>query len=124
MSNPQIVSSIIGLIIASVIFYLVRKDHLKPKQAFRWFAVAIAIAAIGLYPTIIDRIGLALGIAYPPIIPLIIGLCAALVKILLMDIERNKMNVTQDRIVQRLAMLETDIDLLENKLKQDKLPSE
>ncbi len=124
MSNPQIVSSIIGLIIASVIFYLVRKDHLKPKQAFRWFAVAIAIAVIGLYPTIIDRIGLALGIAYPPIIPLIIGLCAALVKILLMDIERNKMNVTQDRIVQRLAMLETDIDLLENKLKQDKLPSE
>ena len=124
MSNPQIVSSIIGLIIASVIFYLVRKDHLKPKQAFRWFAVAIAIAVIGLYPTIIDRIGLALGIAYPPIIPLIIGLCAALVKILLMDIERNKMNVTQDRIVQRLAMLETDLDLLENKLKQDKLPSE
>ena len=117
MSNPQIVSSIIGLIIASVIFYLVRKDHLKPKQAFRWFAVAIAIAVIGLYPTIIDRIGLALGIAYPPIIPLIIGLCAALVKILLMDIERNKMNVTQDRIVQRLAMLETDLDLLKNKLK-------
>ena len=41
-----------------------------------------------------------------------------------MDIERNKMNVTQDRIVQRLAMLETDLDLLKNKLKQDKLPSE
>lgn len=124
MNNPQIVSSIIGLIIASVIFYLVRKDHLQPKQALRWLAIALVIAVIGLYPIIIDQIGLALGIAYPPIIPLIIGLCAALVKILLMDIERNKINVTQDRIVQKLAMLEADIDLLKNKSTQDEFHSE
>lgn len=121
MNNPQIVSSVIGLIIASVIFYLVRKDHLQPKQAFRWFAIAIAIAVVGLYPTIIDRIGIALGIAYPPIIPLILGLCAALVKILLMDIERNNMNVTQDRIVQKLAMLEADIESLKGESLQDEL---
>lgn len=121
MNNPQIVSSVIGLIIASVIFYLVRKDHLQPKQAFRWFSVAIAIAAIGLYPAFVDQIGLALGIAYPPIIPLILGLCTALIKILLMDIERNNMTVTQDRIVQKLAMLEADIDLLKDESTQDKL---
>ena len=90
MNNPQIVSSVIGLIIAAVIFFLVRKDHLQPRQAFRWFLIAIGVAVIGMYPAIVDKLGLALGIAYPPIIPLFIGLGAAMIKILLMDIERNK----------------------------------
>ena len=116
MSDPQIVSSVIGLVIATIILFLVRRDHLQPKQAFRWFLIAAVVALLGLYPTIVDKIGIALGIAYPPIIPLIIGLGAALVKILLMDIERNKMNVTLDRIVQKLAMLEAEIeDTKENK---------
>ena len=110
MSNPQIVSSVIGLIIATVIFFLVRRDHLGPGQAFRWFAIAIAVALLGVYPQMIDKIGVAIGIAYPPIIPIIIGLGAALVKILLMDIERTKSNITQDRIVQKLAMLEAEIE--------------
>ena len=112
MSDPQIVSSVIGLVIATIIFFLVRRDHLLPKQAFRWFFVASIIAILGLFPTLVDMLGVSLGIAYPPIIPLIIGLGAALVKILLMDIERNKMNITQDRIVQKLAILEAEIEQL------------
>lgn len=117
MSDPQIVSSVIGLIIAAIIMFLVRRDHLQPKQAFRWFFVATIVAVLGTFPIIVDSIGVSLGISYPPIIPLIVGLGAALVKILLMDIERNNMNVTQDRIVQKLAILEAEIDELK-KLKK------
>ena len=54
-------------------------------------------------------IGLKLGIAYPPIIPLLIGFALVLIKLLIADIERAKMQVTLNRLVQRLAMLETDI---------------
>lgn len=115
MSDPQIVSSVIGFAIATIIFFLVRRDHLQPKQAFRWFFVAVVIAVLGMFPTIVDKLGVTLGIAYPPIIPLIIGLGAALVKILLMDIERNKMNITQDRIVQKLAILEAEIEAVKDK---------
>jgi len=112
VSDPQVVSSVIGLVISAIIFFLVRRDHLQPRQAFRWFFVAALIAILGFFPTIVDEIGIFLGIAYPPVIPLIIGLGAALVKILLMDIERNQMNVTQDRIVQKLAILEAEIEEL------------
>jgi hypothetical protein len=115
LNNPQIVSSVIGLVIASVIFLLVRKDHLLPGQAFRWFVIALAVAIIGLYPKIVDHIGIFLGIAYPPIIPLIIAIGAALIKILLMDIQYNRMQVTQDRIVQKLAMLEAELKQLKQK---------
>jgi hypothetical protein len=120
LNNPQIVSSVIGLIIATVIFLLVRKDHLLPGQAFRWFFIALAVAVIGLYPKMIDHIGIFLGIAYPPIIPLIIALGAALIKILLMDIQYNRMQVTQDRIVQKLAMFEAELKQFEQKSEQTK----
>ena len=112
MLSPQIVSSLIGLVIAAVIFFLVRRDHLRPKQALRWFIVAVVVALIGFYPGVIDSLGSWLGIAYPPVIPLIIGLGAALVKILLMDIERNNMNITIDRTVQKLAMIEAELEEL------------
>lgn len=110
MTNPQIVSSIIGVVIAAVIYWLVRRDHLAPKQALRWVLVAVVVLILGTFPNIIDWLGGTIGIAYPPIIPLIIGLGAAMIKILLMDTERNKANVTQERIVQKLAMLEAELE--------------
>ena len=113
MTNPQIVSSIIGLILAIVTYWLVRRDHLAPKQALRWVLVATIVLVLGTFPIIIDWVGHAVGISYPPIIPVIIGLGAALIKILLMDIQQTKSQVTQDRIIQKLAMLEAEIERLE-----------
>ncbi|MDG1752610.1 MAG: DUF2304 domain-containing protein [Thalassotalea sp.] len=110
MTNPQIVSSVIGLIIALVIYWLVRRDHLAPRQALRWIFVAAIVLVLGTFPVIIDWIGHAVGISYPPIIPVIIGLGAALIKILLMDIQQTKAGITQDRIIQKLAMLEAEIE--------------
>ncbi len=112
MTNPQIVSSIIGLILAGVIYWLVRRDHLAPRQALRWVFVATVVLVLGTFPIIIDWVGHAVGISYPPIIPVIVGLGAALIKILLMDIQQNKSQITQDRIIQKLAMLEAEIKSL------------
>ncbi|TPH17068.1 DUF2304 domain-containing protein [Litorilituus lipolyticus] len=114
MNNPQIVSSIIGLVLAVVIYWLVRRDHLAPKQALRWVLVATAILVLGTFPVIIDWVGYTVGIAYPPIIPVIVGLGAALIKIMLMDIQQNKSNITQDRIIQKLAILEAELKVLQN----------
>ncbi|MBL4941093.1 MAG: DUF2304 domain-containing protein [Colwellia sp.] len=114
MTNPQIVSSVIGFILAIVIYWLVRRDHLAPKQALRWIFVAIIVLVLGTFPIIIDWIGHAVGISYPPIIPVIIGLGAALIKILLMDIQQTKTQITQDRIIQKLAMLEADIESIKS----------
>jgi len=115
LTNPQIVSSIIGIILAITIYLLVRRDHLAPRQAIRWSFVALIVLFLGTFPFVVDWLGHAVGITYPPIIPLIIGLGAALIKILLMDIERNKMNITQDRIIQKIAILEAEIEAVKAK---------
>jgi hypothetical protein len=114
LTNPQIFSSIIGLILAIVIYWLVRRDHLAPRQALRWVFVATLLLTLGALPIIIDWVGHSLGISYPPIIPVIVGLGAALIKILLMDIQQTKAQVTQDRIIQKIAMLEAEIESLKS----------
>lgn len=112
MTNPQIVSSMIGLMLAVVIYWLVRRDHLAPRQALRWVLIATFVLILGMFPVIIDWIGVAVGVNYPPIIAVIVGLGAVLIKILLIDIQLTKSKVTQDRIIQKLAMLEAEIESL------------
>jgi hypothetical protein len=112
LTNPQIVSSVIGLILAIVIYWLVRRDHLAPRQALRWVIVATIVLILGTFPIIIDWIGVAVGVNYPPIIAVIVGLGALLIKVLLMDIQQNKAAVTEDRIIQKLSMLEAELEFL------------
>jgi hypothetical protein len=112
LTNPQIVSSVIGLILAIVIYWLVRRDHLAPRQALRWVIVATIVLILGTFPIIIDWIGVAVGVNYPPIITVIVGLGALLIKVLLMDIQQNKAAVNEDRIIQKLAMLEAELEFL------------
>ncbi len=109
MITPQIISSFIALVIGVSIFWMVRRDHLITRDGLKWIIIALCILLFGFYPQLNDYIGLKLGIGYPPIIPVLIGMGGILLKLLIADIERAKMQVTIKRLVQRLAMLEADI---------------
>lgn len=110
MTNANILAAFIGMVLSISIVFLTRRDHISPLVAFRWFVVSLLVLLLGFFPGIVDSIGMQLGIGYPPIIPVLLGLGAALIKVLLMDIERQKMQVRLDRVVQRLAILEGTIE--------------
>lgn len=114
------ISASIGLGVAGLIFYLVRRDHLHTRYALWWIPLAVAMGILGLFPQLVDWIGRGIGIHYPPIIPLLIGLAIMIVKVLLMDIERSKNEVKLTRLVQRVAILEKRLeDALDERVKQD-----
>ena len=106
MNNAHIIAAFIGAVLSLSIVFLTRRDHISPLVAARWFGVALLVLFVSFFPGIVDVIGLNLGIGYPPIIPVLIALGVAMVKILLMDIERQKMANKIDRLVQRMAILE------------------
>ncbi|WP_293647292.1 DUF2304 domain-containing protein [Thiolapillus sp.] len=110
MSHTNWISAIIGLLTAGLIFYLVRRDHLHTRYALWWVPVALVMAVLGVFPQIVDWIGRMMGISYPPVIPLLLGLVAMVVKILVMDIERSRNEVKLTRLVQRAAMLEKRVE--------------
>lgn len=107
MIHYQWTSTIIGVGIAACILYLVRRDRLHGPYAVWWLLVAAGGVLLGLFPRIIDHLATLLGVNYPPVLALTLGLGMVLIKMLTMDIHRTNQERKLRRLAQRLAMLET-----------------
>jgi len=97
-----------------VIVVLIRRDHLHIRYSIWWLCVAVAVAVFGVFPGLNDIIANALGIAYPPILPVIVAVLLLLLRLFLSDLESSRRSVEFTRIVQRLAILERRLDTLES----------
>lgn len=101
-------SAIVGVAIAFVILYLIRRDHLQPRYALWWLVTSSVVVILGFWPQLIDIIGHKLGIHYPPVLLIIVGIGFILIKMLKMDIDRSQRERRLRRLTQRLAILEGD----------------
>jgi hypothetical protein len=105
----SLVTGTIGIATAVIIVFLIRRDHLHVRYGLWWMGAAVIFALLGLFPALVDYVAGKLGIAYPPVLALILGLVALVIKILVMDIERSRNAISMQRLVQRIALLEAEI---------------
>ena len=103
---------VIGFGLAYGILHLVRRDHLYIRQGLFWIAMALLSLALAVWPYLIDTLGSALGIAYPPTLLFLVAIVVLVVKALLGDIALTKVRRDLRRINQRIALLESDKPLL------------
>lgn len=99
----------IGLLLAGIILYLVRRDHLHGPYALGWLVLAAGIIFIAAFPRMVDRIGSLVGIYYPPILVCLVAIAALLIKSLISDLERSRQERALRRLSQKLAMLENEL---------------
>jgi len=109
----QIFIGILGVTVAALIVMLVRKDRLHVNHGFGWLVVAAGFAFLGIAPDVTDYLARHLGISYPPVLALTLAIIMLVVKLLLMDIERSRVAMRNQRLTQRIAILESDIRRLE-----------
>lgn len=102
-------AALLGVLAAGSIFYLVRRDHLHGGQAVWWLLVASAALAFGFIPNLVDRLGVAFGVSYPPMLLAIISLIAVGLKLLYNDIEMARKERRLRRLTQKLALLEYEL---------------
>ncbi|MBE9546126.1 MAG: DUF2304 domain-containing protein [Proteobacteria bacterium] len=102
----QWTTAIIGIVIAFIILLLIRRDLLHVKRSLWWIGIAALIVVMGFFPTTIDKFGILLGVNYPPVLILTLGIGFILIKILSMDLERSRQERTLRRLTQRMAILE------------------
>lgn len=107
--NVALTSALIGIVMAGAILYLVRRDHMHGSYALWWLAVAMAALGLGIFPQTIDWLGRVTGIAYPPVLPIIIGLGMILLRMLKMDIDRSRSERQLRRLTQKLGILEQEL---------------
>jgi hypothetical protein len=105
----QWTSAALGLGIAGMILYLIRRDHLHSQHAVWWLGAALFIAVLGLFPKIVDWAATYLNINYPPTLLFILGMGMMLIKVLSIDIHQSRQERKIRRLVQRLALLEAEL---------------
>ncbi len=123
MITYQLTSMAMGIALAAVILFLVRRDHLHGPYSLWWIGAAATVALLGLFPRLFDLMARELGISYPPILAVVLGFSLLLVKILTMDLERSRQERLIRRLTQRLAMLEARTPTKATNAAEDSLPS-
>lgn len=108
MKDYHLAVLVIGVLLATGILYLIRRDHIYIRQGMFWIFVAVATLAFAFWPTLIDVVGSALGIAYPPTLLLLAAIVVIIVKALFADIALTKVNRDLRRLNQRMALLEAE----------------
>ena len=112
----SVVTGVIGIVAALTIIFLIRRDHLHVRYGLWWIAVAAAFVVLGVYPQAIDWLAGHLGIAYGPVLALTLGLTIFVIKILTIDIARSRNETRIVRMIQRIAMLESEVHTLREQL--------
>ena len=108
MRDYHLTVLVIGIGLAAGILYLVRRDHIYIRQGMFWILVAVITLAFAFWPTLIDVVGGALGIAYPPTLLLLAAIIVVVLKALYADIALTKVNRDLRRLNQRMALLEAE----------------
>ena len=104
-----LLTSAIGLSVALLIVLLIRHDRLHVTHGLGWLLAAIIMAGLGFAPAFFDNIAVQLGVSYPPALAFSIGFAVIIIKLLIDDIERSQLKMRQTRLIQRMAILETEV---------------
>lgn len=118
------VSGAIGIAAALTIIVLIRRDRLHVRYGLWWITVAAVFIVLGLFPGLIDRIASWLGVAYGPVLALTLGMTVLFIKILTIDIARSRTETRIVRLVQRMAMLEAELERLKSPPPADAPPDD
>jgi hypothetical protein len=98
-----------GIGLAVLILYLIRRDHLYVMHGLFWVLVAGAAALLGAWPGLIDRLAMVLGVNYPPALLLLLVSMVLLIKALHSDMVNTRIERDVRRLNQRIALLEADL---------------
>jgi hypothetical protein len=108
MTSLQITTALLGIGLAAIILFLVRRDHMYVMHGMFWIVVAFAAALLGLWPRLVDRLASLAGISYPPAL-LLLGVSIVLfIKALHTDMVNTRIERSLRLLNQRLAIFELE----------------
>ena len=119
MKDYHLTVLVLGFGLAYAILHLVRRDHLYIRQGVFWIVIAILTLGLAIWPQLIDSLGGALGIAYPPTLLFLVAILVLVVKALLADLTATRLKRDMRRLNQRIAMFEAEHPVRNEEIQED-----
>ncbi|MEM9300840.1 MAG: DUF2304 domain-containing protein [Pseudomonadota bacterium] len=120
----QVTTTVIGVLLGSLILYMVRRDRMHGPYAYWWLTVAGATIVLGIFPRLIDRAAELTGIAYPPTLLFAVAIALILLKMLRSDVEISRHERRIRRLAQHIAIVSDENRRLREQLEQQTDPGE
>lgn len=110
MSTLSTFTTLLGLGLAAVILFLLRRDHLYLGHGLFWMTTAAAAAVLGLWPKLIDWMAAWLGVAYPPAALFLVVSVMLTTKALHADLLHTRTERQLRKLNQQLALLQLELN--------------
>jgi hypothetical protein len=101
-------AALVGTMLAACVLWLIRRDRLYLRDATFWLMTALISVLLGLFPSLIDRLGGAAGVSYPPALVLALVCTVLTIKALLSDIALTGLRREVRRLNQRVALIDAE----------------
>ncbi|MCF8084927.1 MAG: DUF2304 domain-containing protein [Deltaproteobacteria bacterium] len=115
MISYKITTTVLGIIIFLIIFFLVRRGRLQEKYALTWFGIGILVVILGIFPGIIDKIAKITGVAYAPALLFVLAVGVLLIQNLYLFIFASQNEVRIKELMQQVAVLNKLVDELQHR---------
>ena len=92
------------------ILEMVRRRKLREEYSILWLAGSLVILVLSLKQNWLDRIALAVGIAYPPSFLFLVGILFILLILIHFSITISRLHQTNKKMAQEIALMKTGED--------------
>ncbi|WIV19879.1 DUF2304 domain-containing protein [Paenibacillus polygoni] len=116
--NVYFVSFCISLAFAATILYLIRKRKLKEQYALLWLLMSAIMMVLSLFPSILDRLAVRIGIFYAPSLLYLLSVVAILFILLHLTITVSSLTNRVVVLTQTLGLTEERIQKLEKQVEK------
>ena len=106
MKDLHLLVGALGVGLGAAILLLIRRDHLYLRHGLFWMAVALASVVLGIWPGLVDRIGEATGVAYPPALLLLLAIIMLIIRAVIADIAFTRLRREVRMLNQRIALVD------------------
>ena len=104
-----LLTAVFGVALSALMLYLMRRDHLQISHGLGWTLVILVCSLMGFAPSLFDAVAMGIGVSYAPILGIALAIGALVIKALLTDIEISKLKTREQRLIQKVALLESEI---------------
>ena len=98
-----------GVLLSALMLYLMRRDHLQISHGLGWALAILICSLMGFAPSLFDAVAIGIGVSYAPVLGIALAIAALVIKALLTDIEISKLKTREQRLIQKVAILESEI---------------
>lgn len=114
----QIFAGALGVAMAALILWMIRRDRLPISHSLWWLTVSALIALFGLAPGLLDALARMVGISYAPSLLFVLAILTLLIKVLLEDLELTTNRRRLLRLGQKTAILEQEVRQLREQMEK------